>query len=85
MKTYKIKLFSPDMNYYYSSDKVLSEEDKERIKRIQDELCSLINLAEIGVRNSKGTSVVLKKTEDYVEVEICGDDIEIKEECELPR
>lgn len=78
MKKYKIKLSSPDMNYYYSSDKNLSDEDRDRKQRIENELCNLINITEAGVRSSNA-SVILKKRVDYVEVVISGDNIEIEE------
>ena len=78
MKKYKIKLSSPDMNYYYSSDEILSDEDKARKQRIENELCNLINITETGLRNANA-SVILKKREDHVEVVICGDNIEIEE------
>lgn len=67
------------MSYYYSSDKDLSDADKDEQQRLENELCNLTNVTEIGAHGSH-TSVTIKKNNRYVEVIIEGDNIEMSEQ-----
>lgn len=67
-----------DMTYFYSSDKVLSEAERVEKNKLENQLCNLINIIEIGIHNSSRTqSISVKKEKDYIFISIKADGAEI--------
>lgn len=76
MERFKFKIpCSEDMNYYYSSEKELSEDELKKKSDIENQLCKYIDVKEVGIHNAF-TSVSLEKKDDYIVVSIIADRIE---------
>ena len=79
MKNIRIQIpYKGYMSYYYSSSKVLSDEEKVEKDKLENELANLVDVTDIGVRNSN-FKVSVSKYEEYIIVKIYCEDYKLNE------